>query len=655
IALRVEGELSVAVLARTLREVVRRHEALRTVFSALGGKVRQVILPPAGFANDLIDLIDLIDLTALPPALREPVAVERIAEEARRPFDLARGPLLRAGLWRLGTTDHLLLLAMHHIVSDGWSLGVLVHEVTALYAGQMPLPELPVQYADFAAWQRSWLSGDVLDGELSWWREHLAGAPPLLELPTDRPRAAMQSRQGGTLPLAFDPELSAALSRLAQHRSATLFMVLLAAFQCLLGRLAGAPEVCVGTPIAGRTRRETEDLIGFFVNTLVMRGDLSGDPAFAEHLARVRREALAVYAHQDLPFEKLVGELAPERSLSVTPLFQVFLALQNAPLGPVELPGVKLVPIELESGLTRFDLEVSLEETAAGLTGAVQYDAGLFDRTTIARLAGQLEVLLRSAVASPERRLSDLPLLTAAERQQLVEEWSHAETVPRLSGTLHGLFAAQAARTPAATAVIAGTERLSYGELDARANRLARRLRSLGVGPEVPVAVCAGRSAGLVAALLAVLKAGGAYLPLDPNYPPERLAFLLADAGAAVLLTESALAGRCGGFSGVVVEMDRTDRTDRSDRSNTPLLPPLPGSLAYLIYTSGSTGVPKGVAIPHGSALRLVEWALARYSAAELAGVLFSTSTSFDLSIFELFVPLSSGGAVIVADNALAL
>ncbi|HEX3529114.1 MAG TPA: amino acid adenylation domain-containing protein, partial [Thermoanaerobaculia bacterium] len=652
IALRIEGDLSVALLSQALAEVVRRHEVLRTVFSQAGseadGEPRQVILPAAGFE------MAHVDLTSLPPDLREPVAAERIAEEARRPFDLARGPLFRAGLWRLGTTDHLLLLAMHHIVSDGWSLGVLVHEVTALYAALL-LPELPVQYADFAAWQRSWLSGDVLDGELSWWREHLAGAPPLLELPTDRPRAAAQSRIGGTLALAFDPELSAALSRLAQHRSATLFMVLLAAFQSLLGRLAGAPDLCVGTPIAGRTRRETEDLIGFFVNTLVMRGDLSGDPAFAEHLARVRREALAVYAHQDLPFEKLVGELALERNLSTTPIFQVFLALQNAPLGPVELPGVKLVPVELESGLARFDLEISLEETAAGLTGAVQYDAGLFDRTTAARLASQLDVLLRSAVASPERRLSDLPLLTAAERQQLIEEWSHAETVPRLSGTLHGLFAAQAARTPAATAVIAGTERLSYGELDARANRLARRLRSLGVGPEVPVAVCAGRSAGLVAVLLAVLKAGGAYLPLDPNYPPERLAFLLADTGAAVLLTESALARRCGGFSGVVVEMDRTDPTDRTDRSDAPLLPPLPGSLAYLIYTSGSTGVPKGVAIPHGSALRLVEWALARYSAAELAGVLFSTSTSFDLSIFELFVPLSSGGAVIVADNALAL
>ena len=657
IALRIEGDLSVAALSQALAEVVRRHEVLRTVFSQAGseagGQVRQVILPAAGFE------VAHVDLTSLPPDLREPVAAERIAEEARRPFDLARGPLLRAGLWRLGATDHLLLLAMHHIVSDGWSLGVLVHEVTALYVAfarvlPSPLPELPVQYADFAAWQQSWLSGDVLDGELSWWREHLAGAPPRLELPTDRPRAATQSRIGGTLALAFDPELSAALSRLAQHRSVTLFMVLLAAFESLLGRLADTPDLCVGTPIAGRTRRETEDLIGFFVNTLVMRGDLSGDPAFAEHLARVRREALAVYAHQDLPFEKLVGELAPVRSLSVTPLFQVFLALQNAPLGPVELPGVKLVPVELESGLARFDLEVSLEETAAGLTGAVQYDTGLFDRTTIARLGVQLDVLLRSAVASPERRLSDLALLTAAERQQLVEEWSHPETVPRLSGTLHGLFAAQAARTPAATAVIAGTERLSYGELDARANRLARRLRSLGVGPEVPVAVCAGRSAGLVAALLAVLKAGGAYLPLDPNYPPERLAFLLADAGATVLLTESALAGRCGGFSGVMVEMDPTDPTDptaRTDRSDAPL----PGSLAYLIYTSGSTGVPKGVAIPHGSALRLVEWALARYSAAELAGVLFSTSISFDLSIFEIFVPLSSGGTVIVADNALAL
>ncbi|HEY2738881.1 MAG TPA: condensation domain-containing protein, partial [Thermoanaerobaculia bacterium] len=515
VALRMSGELSVAVLSRALGEVIRRHEVLRTVFP---GK-QQAILPPADFA------LDLIDLTDLPPALREPAAVERIAEEARRPFDLARGPLLRVGLWRLDETEHLMLLAMHHIVTDGWSLGVLVREVTALYTAfaadlPSPLAELPVQYADFAVWQRSWLSGEVLDGELAWWRNHLAGAPPLLELPTDRSRPAVRSGKGGMLPLAFDPELSAALARLAQRQAATLFMVLLAAFQSLLGRLAGAPEVCVGTPIAGRTRRETEDLIGLFVNTLVMRGDLAGDPAFVEHVARVRREALAAYAHQELPFEKLVGELAPERNLSATPLFQVFLALQNAPLGPVELPGVKLVPIVLESGATRFDLEVSFAETAAGLTGVVRYDATLFDRTTIARLSGQMESLLRSAVASPERRLSDLELRTAAESQQTLVEWRG------VSGGVSGEWpealvparlSEQTSRTPEAVAVVWGEERLSYGELHQRVGRLAHRLRGLGVRAETRVGLLVERSLDLVVGLLAIWRAGGAAVPLDPG------------------------------------------------------------------------------------------------------------------------------------------
>ncbi|HEY2738142.1 MAG TPA: condensation domain-containing protein, partial [Thermoanaerobaculia bacterium] len=359
IVLRVSGELSVELLERALSEVVRRHEALRTVFTAAGGRARQVILPPAGF------FLSLEDLTDLAPELRQPAADAAMAAEAARPFDLARGPLFRAGLWRLGATEHRLLLNLHHIVSDGWSLGVLMREVAALYAAfaqdqPSPLPELPVQYADFAAWQQSWLSGEVLAAELAYWREHLAGAPLLLELPADRPRPAVQSLRGRMLPIALDAELSSSLAALARQQAATLFMVLLAAFESLLGRLSGAPEICVGTPIAGRTRQETEDLIGFFVNTLVLRGDLAADPAFVEHLAQVRAGTLAAYAHQDLPFEKLVEELAPERSLAHSPLFQVMLALQNAPAGYLEIRDLRLQPLDgTGTGTTaKFDLSL---------------------------------------------------------------------------------------------------------------------------------------------------------------------------------------------------------------------------------------------------------------------------------------------------------
>ncbi|HEY2737049.1 MAG TPA: condensation domain-containing protein, partial [Thermoanaerobaculia bacterium] len=584
VALRMRGDLSVPVLSRVLAEVVRRHEVLRTVFPDQNGRARQVILPPGDFA------LPVVDLTGLP--VPRAVAERSMTEEARRPFDLATGPLLRVGLWRLGAAEHLMLLALHHIVSDGWSLGVLVREVTALYAAfaarkPSPLPELPVQYADFAAWQRSWLSRPVLDGELAWWRDHLSGAPPLLELPTDRPRPAAPSRKGGMLPLELGPELSAALSRLAQQQAATLFMVLLAAFESLLGRLAGAPEVCVGTPIAGRTQPETECLIGCFVNTLVLRGDLTGDPSFGEHLERVRREALAVFGHQELPFEKLVGELVPERSLGATPLFQVLLALQNAPLGPVELPGVSLEPLLLESGVTRFDLEVSFTETAAGLTGIVQYDAGQFDRTTIARLCGQLETVLRSAVASPERRLSDLALLTAAEHQQTLVEWrgvlglSPEATVPaRLS--------AQASRTPEALAVVWGEERLSHGELDRRVGRLARRLRALGVGPETRVGLLVERSPDLVVGLLAIWRAGGAAVPLDPGQPRARLALLVGDAlaGKSALVAHRGLVDLMADLplAGVAVVWVDVEEEDEAETAAV-------GSrdLAYLIYTSGTT------------------------------------------------------------------
>jgi amino acid adenylation domain-containing protein len=558
------------------------------------------------------------------------------------------------------------------MVSDGWSSDLLVRELAALYpafaAGQpSPLPPLPVQYADFVLWQRDHLRGAELDAQLAFWRGALAGAPAVLDLPSDRPRPARASGRGGVVASALSAERAEALKAVGRQAGATPFMTFLAAFYALLYRLTGETDLVVGTPVANRRRPELEGLIGFFVNTLALRAHIPDiretEPTFAGLLASVREAALSAYAHQDLPFERLVEELAPERSLARTPLFQVMFLLHGTPVEERELAGLTLAPfgsLATAERAAKFDLTLELIEGGPDLTVLLEFRRDLFDPVTAVRLLGHFAALAGALAAAPEARLAELPLLTAAERQQLVEEWSHAETVPRLSGTLHGLFAAQAARTPSATAVIAGTERLSYGELAGRVRRLAGQLSQLGMGPERIVGVRLGRTAELVVTLLAVLESGAAYLPLDPAYPAERLRFLLADTGAALVVAERSLAWP-EGFTAEIPELYIDEATlailGTGAAPVSALVPDVAAeeNLAYVIYTSGSTGVPKGVAIPHGSALRLVEWALARYSAAELAGVLFSTSTSFDLSIFEIFVPLSSGGAVIVADNALAL
>ncbi|HEY2738508.1 MAG TPA: amino acid adenylation domain-containing protein, partial [Thermoanaerobaculia bacterium] len=655
VALRASGELSAGVLAQALGEVVRRHEALRTVFSGASGRGRQVILPPVAFP------VPLVDLSGLSLELREEAAAAWVAEEARRPFDLAHGPLFRAGLWRLSATEHVLLLGLHHIVSDGWSMGVLVRDVAALYAAfsegrPSPLSELPVQYADFAAWQRSWLSGEALEMELAYWRRHLTGAPPVLELPADRPRPAVQSLRGRMLPIALDAELSASLAALARRQSATLFMVLLAAFESLLGRLSGAPEVCVGTPIAGRTRRETEDLIGFFVNTLVLRGDLTDDPAFIEHLAGVRSETLAAYAHQDLPFEKLVEELAPQRSLSHTPLFQVFFVLQNAPLGRLELPGVQLVPLTLAASAAKFDLTVSLTETPAGLAGFVESAAALFDASTIERLAGQLVTVLRSAVASPERRLADLALLSAVETRQ-IEEWRGvagdvAAMMPAAS--VPERWARQAARTPEAVAVVAGDrgeETLSFGDLDRRARLLAGRLRACGVRPETRVGLLVERSLDLVVGLLGIWQAGGAAVPLDPGQPVSRLSLLVAEAlpaGASALVSQRGLEGLLAELPLDGVPVAWADEADVTEVAPAPIAPVRSGDLAYLIYTSGTTGRPKAVMVEHGSlahTLAAVQEVFG-FAAGDRMPVL--APASFDIFLFELLAPLLAGGRAVL-------
>ncbi|HKV12758.1 MAG TPA: amino acid adenylation domain-containing protein [Thermoanaerobaculia bacterium] len=651
-ALRMRGPLDVPALERTLDEIVRRHEVLRTTFPSTDGRPVQRIDPEARPG------LPVHDLSADPD--REERARAAFRAEAQRPFDLAREIPIRTRLLVLGPEDHVLLLTTHHIASDGWSVAVLEREVTALYqafsAGEpSPLPELPVQYADFAEWQREWLQGEVLERQLAYWRGQLAGTPPVLELPLDRPRPAVASPRGKRLAFAVPSALSRSLTELSQRRSVTPFMTLLAGFQVLLARSSGQSDVSVGTPIAGRRHIETEGMIGFFVNTLVMRGAVEGTRSFDELLGQVRETALQAYAHQDLPFERLVDELAPERSLQHTPLFQVMLVLQNVERDGVQIGGLELSPFAAEPGVAKLDLLLSLGEEAGVLRGELQYRTELFDRATIARLAGHLVSLLESAAAAPQSLLSDLALLAPAERHQLLTEWNDTGVLPAGPATLPALFAAQAARSPRAVAVVCGEESLTYAELDRRAGRLAQRLRAMGVGPEVRVGLCAERSLEMVVGLLGVLKAGGAYVPLDPAYPQERLAFMLEDSGAPVVLAGASVLDRLPRGTTRVMALGEEGEDGPEVWATDAELPVEPGHLAYLIYTSGSTGRPKGVAIEHRSAAALLAWAREVFSDEEIAAVFASTSICFDLSVFELFVPLTRGGRVVLGADALEL
>jgi len=540
VVLRVEGPLHAGRLAHCLGEIVRRHESLRTVFTmSEGGEGApvQVIQPAADF------VLPVVDLSGLPASRREAVALCLAGEEAGRPFDLGgsrRDPLLRGMLLRLAEGDHVVALTMHHIASDGWSMGILIREVAALYAGS-PLPELPVQYADFAAWQSSWLQGDVLEGEIAYWRRQLSGLPPLLELPTDRPRPAVQSFRGALRPAQLPAEVSRQAQTLSRTEGATLFMVLLAGFQALLARHSGQQDLAVGSPVAGRNQVETEGLIGFFVNTLVLRGDLSREPSFRELLGRARETALAAYLHQDVPFEKLVQELAPERILAQTPLFQVMLTLQNAPVESLEIRDLRLRPVSTAGTVAKFDLELSLQEQqeqGGALAGTVEYATDLFDAATIDRLLVHFESLLAAALAQPDLRISELPLLSTAESHQLLAEWNDTEVALARGLLLSSLIAGQAARTPHALAATCGEESLTYARLDAAAQRVAHHLRMLGCGPESRVGVALERTLDLLVAFLGVLAAGAVYVPLDPEYPAARLTHLLEDSQPAALITQ---------------------------------------------------------------------------------------------------------------------
>ncbi|HEX8853014.1 MAG TPA: condensation domain-containing protein, partial [Pyrinomonadaceae bacterium] len=598
-AFRLTGALDVDVLERSLNEIVSRHESLRTSFAMVEERVVQVVHPSQQLH------IELADLRHLPEDERARLVEREAVEHAQEPFDLSQLPLLRVKLLRLADAEHVLLLSMHHIIGDGWSTGVFVAEMAAIYkafsAGRpSPLEELPLQYADFALWQEEWLQGEVLESHLEYWRQQLAGAPPVLELPTDRPRPVMESFKGARHTFRLSGELTAALKELSREEGATLFMTLLAAFSTLLHRYSGQDDLVVGSPIANRNRSETEQLIGFFVNTLVMRTQLEGNPRFVELLKTVREMTLGAYMHQDLPFERLVEELQPKRDLSRSPIFQVMFILQNAPTSTLELAGVTLNALEVDNKTAKFDLLLSMqEETDGHLTGTLEYNTDLFDASTAARIGNHYTALLESVVESPARHVDDLPLMNAAERQQMLARWNDTVEPYTQDLCLHELFAEQAARTPSAVAVEFEGESLTYAELNERSTRLAHYLRELGVGAETLVGVCVERSLEMVTGLLGVLKAGASYVPLDPAFPKDRIAFMLEDSRAGVLLTQQRLVSELPTDGLNVVCLD-TDWQEISQRSNRPLASlSTPANLAYTIYTSGSTGRPKGVQIPH--------------------------------------------------------
>jgi amino acid adenylation domain-containing protein len=637
---RLSGPLDVAALERSIGEICCRHDVLRTRFAVVDGEPRQLVAPPSSLS------LQVDDLSALPPEVRE-VEARQLAEAfCRKPFDLEPGPLFDARLLRLGADEHWLLLNMHHIVTDHWSNSIFSRELAALYEAfhrglVSPLPALPVQYADFAVWQREWLQGPVLERQLDYWRGALADLPAL-ELPFDRSRPAVASARGGRVPFIIDPILTSSLKALGLREGATLFMTLLAAFQVLLQRYSGQDDIAVGVPIAGRSRPELEGLIGFFINTLVLRGDLSGDPSFADYLARVRARSLDAYAHQDLPFEKLVEELAPRRDLSRNPLFQISFSLQNAPLPQWHLTGLDVQAVEgIVASSAKFDLHLSVTESAGQLQGRIEYAAGLFDRATVENMAAQWRTLLAAIVANPAERVSRLALQDPSERARLLAQ-SNRVAPDRCEASVHELFAAQAARAPDAIAVREGTVALRYADLDARANQLARFLGAQGVQRSSLVAVAMERGVEMTVALLGILKAGAAYLPLDPALPRQWLASMLEDAGKPLVLTQQRLLERLPDCAGRARCIDRDwveiARNDRSDPGNGVT----GGDTAYIMYTSGSTGRPKGVVIPHRAIVRLVI-ATDYLQLGPGDVVAHIANPAFDASTFEVWGALLNG------------
>ncbi|MBW4575237.1 MAG: amino acid adenylation domain-containing protein [Aphanothece sp. CMT-3BRIN-NPC111] len=659
-AIRVKGQLNVAALEKALNEIIKRHEVLRTNFIEVDGQPVQVIHQSLEFK------LSLLDLTPLPNP--ESQIQKFLLEESQRPFDLAQSPLLRVHLLHLNKAESLLSFTIHHIVSDGWSIGVVVRELAVLYEAfsqdePIKLPELPIQYADFAYWQQQWLQGEVLEAQLSYWKQQLGGNLPVLDLPTDFPRPTVQTFQGAKRSLVLPKPLTEALKSLSQQKGVTLFMTLLAAFKTLLYRYTGQEDILVGSAIANRNRSEIENLIGFFANTLVLRTQLLGNPTFEELLKRVREVALGAYSHQDLPFEKLVEALQPERDLSHNPLFQVLFALHNVPMPTLELSGVTLSLEEMQSETARFDLAVDLWEEPEGIRGVFEYNKNLFSESTLNRMVGHFQTLLESIVANPKECISKLEFLTNSEQQQLLVEWNNEQREQGKQGRhfcLHELFEAQVERTPDAIAVTFENQQLTYRELNQRANQLAHHLQRIGVKPEVLVGICVERSLEMIVGLLAILKAGGAYVPLDPAYLNDRLTFMLEDAQIQVLLTQAHLSEALPNNEVRRVYIDSDWEKIAQESDENPVSEVTNENLAYAIYTSGSTGKPKGVQISHRSVVNLFEATRPQFDFGERRSRRASLrdiwtvfhSYAFDFSVWEIWGALVNGGKLVVVPRS---
>jgi amino acid adenylation domain-containing protein len=648
-AVRLKGRLNLMALEQSFNEIIRRHEVLRTRFTILDGQ------PIQDIQANLQLQIPVIDLRKISGEKRENKAQRLATEEARQLFDLGTGPLLRLKVLKLGEDEHVLLVTTHHIISDGWSIGVLVQEFAQVYEAfannkPSPLPPLPIQYADFAVEQRRWLQGRILENQLSHWKKRLGGRLPVLEMPTDRPRPVVQTFNGAKKTRLIPRSLSAALHELCQRQGVTLFMVLLAAFELLLYRYTGQDDLLVGTPIANRNRAEIEGLIGYFANTLVLRGDLSGDPSFLELVERVREEALGAYAHQDVPFERLIEELQPPRDVSRSALFQVAFVLQNTPSQELTLPELSLTATPVETETAKFDLTLEATEVKRGLALVLEYNTDLFDGSTVTRLLEHYQVLLRVIVANPDQAISKLSMLTEQERAILMKRGRSGASYD-VRACLHELFEAQVMRTPDAMALVFEDTQVSYGELNRRANQLAHHLRALGVKPDTLVGIYLERSVELVIALLGVLKAGGAYVPLDPSYPTQRLAFMLEDANVTVILTQQDLMEKLPPIvsheARVVCFETAGDRiATESEQNPTPAA--LPANLAYVIYTSGSTGKPKGTLVSHANVVRLFEATQAWFDFDESDVWTLFHSYAFDFSVWELWGALLYGGRLVI-------
>ncbi|HHN1741872.1 TPA: pyoverdine non-ribosomal peptide synthetase PvdD, partial [Pseudomonas aeruginosa] len=641
-ALRLRGRLDVDALQRSFDSLVARHETLRTRFRLEGGRSYQQVQPAVSVSIER-------------EQFGEEGLIERIQAIVVQPFDLERGPLLRVNLLQLAEDDHVLVLVQHHIVSDGWSMQVMVEELVQLYAAysqglDVVLPALPIQYADYALWQRSWMEAGEKERQLAYWTGLLGGEQPVLELPFDRPRPARQSHRGAQLGFELPRELVEAVRALAQREGASSFMLLLASFQALLYRYSGQADIRVGVPIANRNRVETERLIGFFVNTQVLKADLDGRMGFDELLAQARQRALEAQAHQDLPFEQLVEALQPERNASHNPLFQVLFNHQSeirSVTPEVQLEDLRLEGLAWDGQTAQFDLTLDIQEDENGIWASFDYAADLFDASTVERLAGHWRNLLRGIVANPRQRLGELPLLDAPERRQTLSEWNPAQREYAVQGTLQQRFEEQARQRPQAVALILDEQRLSYGELNARANRLAHCLIARGVGADVPVGLALERSLDMLVGLLAILKAGGAYLPLDPAAPEERLAHILDDSGVRLLLTQGHLLERLPRQAGV--EVLAIDGLVLDGYAESDPLPTLSAdNLAYVIYTSGSTGKPKGTLLTHRNALRLFSATEAWFGFDERDVWTLFHSYAFDFSVWEIFGALLYGGRLVI-------